>query len=509
MTATEGEIVQSGDQDGKRTKENAVIRANATVIEQAGEVMIKFRGDRLYMVHDPEFPHFRRLAEEEFSDIAYKYLGAVKNAVIKDLMKYKFHSIDDYSHHDHLILFGLPHRANHAQGAITQVWNSRTLEFDEGFEPNYCIWRSPYAPLPLPHPGYKIPFIMSLAGGDEGLYDDYMQSLAPIIMEKKPVGVCWWIGEGANGKTTLMDAIYEIFPEQLVGLTAKDLEANKDTLRLNGKLANIVRENSEGRIEDTQVYKSIGTHEDFEAHKFFNQYGATIRGNMHHILSANAVPAFNDKGHSARRRTYIIPFTQQFENDLNFKERTFTPEFFGHLITEMMRYAHILRARGYKYKWSAKTLAAKLEYDAEANTAEDYMKFAIEQDGLVGYKNQNSIYRDYERWCGENLLHPLGISNFKLVLKKYPFKPRSTRVPGVMVPLTIYRLPETPSNLVEFGIDRNEIYTTPDFQRELPVDEIEVEVPTELTAEPEIPPADEDVLEEKIEERPSVLKGDW
>ena len=507
MTATEGELILSGDDDKQKKKENLIL-ANSQRIDEAGEVMIKFREEKMYMVHDPEFPHFERLHDERFKEIAYRVLGAVKRGVVGDVMDFKLHSLNDYSHHDHLILFGLPHRANKAPGAITQVWNTRTLEFDESFDPNYCIWRSPYAPLPLPYTGYKLPFIMELAGGDEGLYDDYMQSMAAIVMETKPDGVIWWIGEGANGKSTLMDAIWELFPAQLAKLKLKDLEENKDTLKLNGKLANIVTENSEGRVEDTQVYKSIGTHEDFEAHKFFNQYGATIRGNMHHILSANNIPAFNDKGHSARRRTFIVPFLQQFESDPTFKERTFTPEFFGYLITEILRYTHIIRARGYKYKWSAKTQAAKLEYDSEANTAEDYMRHVIDDDGLVGFKNQKSIYLDYKEWCENRLSNPLGFTNFKAVLKKYPFQPRSTRIPGVMVPVTIYRLPGSPPNLVEFGIGRNEIYTTPDFQRELPVDEIEVEVPVELTEEPEMPPVDDDIPEPEPA-RPTVLKGDW
>jgi hypothetical protein len=471
-----------------------VVSRNADMVTTGYEI-IRFRGRAMVKVTKP-YPHFVPLHKDRFEQIAYPVLGGVSRSRMNDVFSYICNTAEDLSAYEHYILFGTALGEVEVEADTDlkllhenppTVWDMKDLMIDQSVKPSQCVWRSPYAKMVRTEASEKVAdnngrlhFIMQLAGGDEGLYDDIMQSIAPLVMARKPDGVIWWVGDGANGKSTLMDAIYKIFPGQLSSITVKRLVDGRDTPSLNGTLGNIVKESSEGRVDDTEIYKSIGTHENFRVHKFHSQDDIEIRGNLHHIFSANLIPSFNDKGYAARRRTFVIPFTQRFTSDPTFEERTFTPEFFGCLIVEICKYANQLKKQGFKYKWSAKTLAAKSSYDAEASNAEEYAKHII-GEGVVGFESFNPVRQDYENWCADEGFVPLGVGNLRRALQALGFERTSVRLDGG-APSTQYRLPHVEGKqLVPLGFGRPGLYTDRDW---LPTeDEIE-DAPVASTPEP-------------------------
>jgi hypothetical protein len=449
-------------EDAKTTK----LRTLASAIFEA-EKIVQFRGDALILVHKP-FNHFVKLSRNRFEAIVYPIAGPITRTMVSDVYAYVRSEAEDYGPFGHLIGFG--------QNTIIEddtdlhpptVWDAEELSLISHYKIDNCVWRSPYPKIVVDKDEagnhLPIPFILSLAGGDVGVYDDIMQSIAPIVMDKKPDGVIWWVGTGANGKSTLMDALYKLFPNQFASINVKRLTDGRDLPSLNGKLANIVKESSEGRIDDTDVYKSLGTHESFRVHKFHQQEDEEINGNIHSIFSANTIPTFNDKGFSARRRTFVIPFTQTFVSDPDFEVKTFTPEFFGKLAFEICKYANRLKRQGYKYKWSGQTLNAKLEYDHEANNAEEYAKQLID-DGVVAFHSYNPVRMDYENWCADNGYVPLGITNMRKALSALGFERSTSRDDGKID--SIYKLPDTSiSNLEPYGMGRIGLFTAPGFRK--------------------------------------------
>lgn len=490
----------------------SVVQIGGEIVKQAVRVA-QFRGRPMVMQRIP-YPHWTPLHKDMFEKIAYPLLGGVSRSRIGDIFSYVTNTADDLTVNEDLILFGLEQEHEdyvHERGS-TMVWDMERLAFVDTRYGDAAVWRSPYgavppAPAPPAEPATTgpdyIPFILSLAGGDKELYGDIMQSLAPLVMRRKPDGVIWWVGDGANGKSTLMDAVYRIFPGQLSSITVKRLTDGRDTPSLNGTLANVVKESSEGRIEDTEIYKAVGTHENFRVHKFHSQDDIEIRGNMHHIFSGNAVPTFNDKGYSARRRTFIIPFGQTFESDPTFEEATFNPEMFGRLIAEMCRYAKIIEHQGYRYKWSASTLSAKADYDTDANNAEEYAKYLV-SDGIVGFDSFAPVKIDYENWCADNGYVPLGITNLRRAMGTLGFIRMTQRgTDGTMMKL--YRLPALGANeLQALGMGRPGLYSTPGF-KPAPIEEPMVmpsfHEPTESERdEPELTPEPP---------KKTILKGRW
>lgn len=446
-----------------------IVQKNTQTVAEQYRV-IRFRGRGMIMVYEP-YPHFIPLHKENFDRIAYPLLGGVSRSRMNDCFSYLVNTAEDLTPYEDLILFGSTEAGedgkpkNLAEGALTTVWDMDELMISSA-PPSSCVWRSPYAKVvpPKDENGQRIPikWIMDLAGGDRDVYDDIMQSIAPLIMKRKPDGVVWWVGDGANGKSTLMDAIYRIFPGQLSSITVKRLTDGRDTPSLNGTLGNIVKESSEGRIDDTEIYKSIGTHENFRVHKFHSQDDIEIRGNLHHIFSANTIPSFNDKGYSARRRTIVIKFTQRFESDPLFEQKTFTPEMFGQLIMELAIYANQIKRQGYRYKWSAKTLAVQADYGAEASNAEEYAKELIDK-GIVAFDSFNPVRQDYENWCADEGYVPLGVGNLRRALTALGFERTSQRNDDKV--RSLYALPNFRTNeLQPFGMGRPGMYTVVGFK---------------------------------------------
>lgn len=419
MKAGETKVVgrpRGADEEGHAGKGNVVADSAVTVTSHYR--VVRFRGRPMVMKHEP-YPHYTPLHREGFDRIAYPILGGVSRSRMGDVYAFLSNTAEDYTDLEDRVLFGLvdPDERYYHREARVKVWNMRTLEFEDVDDYVDVVWRCPYGVIEGDEP---VKFVMDLAGNDMGVYEDIMQSMATMLMMKKPDGVIWWVGDGANGKSTLMDALYRLFPGQLASITVKRLVDGRDTPSLNGTLANVVKESSEGRIEDTEIYKSIGTHENFRVHKFHSQDDVEIRGNIHHIFSANTIPTLNDKGWSARRRTFVVPFNQRFDSDPTFEERTFTPYMFGRLIAEICKYATRLARQGYKYKWSAATLSAKSEYDADANNAEVYAKQLIDE-GVVAFTTYNLLRTDYENWCADNGYVPLGVGNLRKAFQAVGF----------------------------------------------------------------------------------------
>lgn len=362
------------------------------------------------------------MSSDRFAEACYNLFGTGLNkSRITDLEHLFRTSAPDMSYMAHYISFG------------ERVWDMKKLDWTNEVPAEDCIYRVSNEP---PEGKFedadfmmkgRLKFIMSLACNDPKVYDDIMQSVAPILMHKKPTGVIWYLGGGANGKSTLVHLIYKIFGPYLTELTVKQLEDERDTPQLNGKLANVCKESSEGFVEDTRTYKSIGTHENFSVHKFHSQDMVEIEGNVHHVFSANNIPTFGDKSYGARRRTLVIPFNNHYKPDESFEEKTFTPQFVDAFIAEMIKYAQRLaNKQDFRYKFSQATLDMKEKYDTEANTAETYAAELLATD-VLGFDNFRLLYTDYENWAADNGYKPSSVNVLRRAIDEKGFSRISAR----------------------------------------------------------------------------------
>jgi phage/plasmid-associated DNA primase len=278
--------------------------------------------------------------------------------------------------------------------ADNAIWNMRTLSFETEAETD-AIFDSPIKPSKPTQAVHD--YLLELANGDEAVKSDILQALAPLFMERKPVGVIWFVGDGANGKSGLVSALYRIMPRYLASVTLHALEDGRDAPRLNGMLGNVVRESSEGHVEDSERYKSVGSHEDFEVHRFHSQESVLVHGNVHTIFNANNIPTFTDKTKGVARRTYVVRFDNHFADNPRFEEETFTPEFLGGLLTLILDMARQIRDNNYCYDWSTTTRRSKDDYEAESNSVEAFYRDVTANTNVVGWTNYKTLGDNYSR----------------------------------------------------------------------------------------------------------------
>lgn len=309
--------------------------------------IIRFNNRLMVEVDDP-YVHFQQIDKNQLVGLIRPLIpNNVSLSRINDIVACISNIVQDLSVNSQFVLFG----KIGDKRTQTTVWDMDSLRTRNDVSPNDCVWRSPYVvPTDRTH---KPDLVMKLAGGDQELYSDIIQSLAPLLMNCKPLGNIWWAGTDPI-KRLLQEALHLIFPAQLTAITPKRLTAGRLTYLLNNVIGNVVAEECGLRVEDFETCKLIGKREDFFVHKFHSQDGLTINGNVHHIFSVSDIASISNRHNGRCGQTFVVPFNEQINAD---RTQTISSEFCGQLITEMCRYALRIKQQGYQYEWSNGTLA--------------------------------------------------------------------------------------------------------------------------------------------------------
>lgn len=403
---------------GTDNKDNKVAAKEARVGHfYASYAVILFKGQHLIRLTDP-YPHWAVMTKDLFERVFYTIFGGMSVTTLNDTYN---------------MVRAMATPADHLADFIAMgdyVWDMRKCDFTQEIEPLDCVFYSPYTPSEQ-HAELSKEFVLQLADDRSPVADDIWQSLAPLITHKKPTGVIWYKGRGRNGKSGLLSGgdgvLARLFPTSLANVTLKQIEDERDAPALNGRLANIVDESSDGVIEDSRQYKAIGTHQDFPVHKFHSQEQIMISGNMHHIYSTNNMPVFSDKTDGARRRTLIIGFDRQFPLNENFYDNTFTEDFLSGFLHNLITYAKELKARNYVYEFSEVTKSLKSDYDKVVNTAETFAKWMVEEIGIQYFTNFTKLRISYEWWCDNNGYTALGKTHLRNAVMEQGFSRSSRR----------------------------------------------------------------------------------
>ena len=122
-----------------------------------------------------------------------------------------------------------------------------------------------------------------------------------------------FLGEGANGKSTLLHAIINFLGKTNVcSLTLQRLEADKfAAARLVGKLASICADLPSAHLTSSSMFKAIVGGDDIEAErKFKDSFLFSPFARL--LFSANHFPESKDSSEAFFRRWLVIPFERTF-----------------------------------------------------------------------------------------------------------------------------------------------------------------------------------------------------
>lgn len=378
---------------------------------------------------------WKKITDKDFRTICYTIFGpGIPLMHINDLSHYFMSSHNILPVPSKLISFG------------GRVWDMDKCDFVS--EPvSSCFFRSAIVPDMRINPGHN-DFIKDLACNDKGIYNDIFMTLSVMFSFQKPDMVGFFYGEGRNGKSVLIDVINAIIGNHISSINLERLTDQRDAPLINGTLANLCGENADNIIiEDSQTYKSIGSHERWSVHRMHTNDSIEIDTNPLHIFCVNNLPTFKDKSDAIIRRARIVPFNNKFEENRQFRDNLLNNEdFLSTTLGELLIYCQ----KGKKNHWiSDISLSTKKQiddYDMLRNSAKTFIDEYI-NNGLVGFQNFIILGQEYDNWCKNNGYTEMGTKNFRQSVMRYPFVRKNDNNGGKIYMLDDFLLSDAKFNI--------------------------------------------------------------
>ena len=242
-----------------------------------------------------------------------------------------------------------------------------------------------------------------------------------------------WVGEGANGKSTLAAVLTALLGERNVShVTLQSLEGNRfASAELDGKLANIYSDISDSELYHTGRLKSLIAADPVMAErKGKNPFDLRSLGKM--FYSANRLPQVQDNTDAFFRRWIITEFKQKFTGErVNPKliEVLTAPDELSGLLRILVGIVGRIIERGSLSK-SPTTEQLRAEWGQRADTVAAFI-----HDSLIGNQvacsSKRDVYVAFVEWCQRRNYLACGNRTFNERLQvKMPVREDVVRING-------------------------------------------------------------------------------
>ena len=258
-----------------------------------------------------------------------------------------------------------------------------------------------------------------------------------IIFRRNEIGKAFILtGSGANGKSTLLDVIKRLIgKENISSVALNELNDRFKTFQLEGKLANIGDDISNGYIEDDSTFKKLVTGETVNVERKgkdpfdFENYSKLI-------FSCNEMPRINDLSDGLKRRLIFIPFNAKFSK----KDDDYDPFIIDKLLSEeSLEYLLRISLDGLDRVLFNREFTTPKVVD---ETWEDYEKrnnpiIGFLEEGKIENESTKDVYLQYQTYCSESGLKHLSRIAFSREICKHGYKTKQVKINGKPTPYFI------------------------------------------------------------------------
>ncbi|WP_346890728.1 phage/plasmid primase, P4 family [Clostridium sp. UBA3887] len=258
-----------------------------------------------------------------------------------------------------------------------------------------------------------------------------------ILFRRNELGKCFILtGHGANGKSTLLDVIKRLIgKENLSSVALNELNDRFRTFQLEGKLANIGDDISNGYIDDNSTFKKLVTGETVNVERKgkdpfdFNNYSKLI-------FSCNEIPRINDLSDGLKRRIIFIPFNAKFSK----RDPDYDPFIIDKLMSnESLEYLLKLALEGLERILYNRAFTTPKSVE---DTWDDYEKrnnpiIGFLEEGKIENESTKDVYLQYQTYCTESGLKHLSRIAFSREICKHGFKTKQVKINGKRISIFI------------------------------------------------------------------------
>lgn len=228
------------------------------------------------------------------------------------------------------------------------------------------------------------------------------------------------LGEGANGKSTLLGLMREFVGRfNVSSVPLQDFGHNRFAeAQLYGKFANICGDLSNKAVEDTSVFKMLtGGDPIYAEHKFKPPFSFVNYAKL--TFSCNQIPETKDDSDAYHRRWMILDFSNKFEEekaDKNLLNKFKTPEELSGLFNWAVEGLKRLLENG-GFSNGVSTKEKKVYYLRKSSPVKAFLTDCIEYDSESEVL-KDAVYDEFFRYCRKHGVLAPKKGEFSSKLKK-------------------------------------------------------------------------------------------
>jgi putative DNA primase/helicase len=252
----------------------------------------------------------------------------------------------------------------------------------------------------------KSTFVIPDTEQTDGTLIDFVQEMLGNILlpSLKSASSYFLVGDGANGKSILLDVIRKIVGDQYLSSSSiETLTTDKFSVAsLVGKKINICNE-EESKFVKADKFKALVTGDPVDAQYKFGAH-FTFRPRVKYLFASNEMPTFNSVNEGTLRRLKIIPFNAYFgPND---------PKTIWDLDDRLEKELPGIIA--WAIEGAKRLISQKLQHSTPPQIAEALEGFKDEASSAVaffrekyivtngGFTSNDILYDNYKQWCIDN-----------------------------------------------------------------------------------------------------------
>lgn len=259
-------------------------------------------------------------------------------------------------------------------------------------------------------------FLDEVFEGDEELIG-FIQRAVGYTLTGSTIEQCLFLchGGGANGKSTLLDTLREIFGDYAANTPFSTFEMNRQSQNTNDlamlarvRMVTAAETNEASRLNEARV-KAITGGDPITA-RFLHKEFFTYQPSFKVWLAMNHKPIITGADDGIWRRIRLIPFNASFKKEKADKSlpAKLHAEQQG-ILSWAVRGALEWQAGGLQEPMIVR--AATVDYRRESNNVLRFMDEEIIKDERASVK-AGKLYKEYRRWCTDNGEHEVNSNEF-------------------------------------------------------------------------------------------------
>jgi len=241
-----------------------------------------------------------------------------------------------------------------------------------------------------------------------------------------------WIGDGANGKSTLLKIIRGIFGhENCSNVSIHAMQSVRfTTSQLDGKLVNIHSDISSNELNNLGIFKQLVSADPIPVEKKNKDHFELINfAKM--LFSANEMPHIKDNSDGAYRRIIVTKWENQFVSGVNkiedYDKIILSEEKSGIFNIILQNYKTLLRNNGFRYRQSIAEVRETI--NRESDKLLEFIEICLikEPNALL---TKNEMYQGYTKYCDTHNYQIYSKQKFGVNFPTYGFTDGSKKIDG-------------------------------------------------------------------------------